>query len=144
MSHGTTVCNVCMHTLCCSCVHVQCRARYLLQCCQVLVHSQSISQGSGSIISNYILFKTVEESTLEFNASSEKNIEHSDVQSQTHFTSSHDILISPCHHSMASITSLHTEESDQSVVQLRSPNHIVYCVHILCLQVSIGREQLLT
>ena len=36
---------------------------YLLQCCQALVHSQSISKGSGSKISNFIPFKTVEEST---------------------------------------------------------------------------------
>ena len=37
---------------------------------------------------------------------------------------------------MASIIRLHSEESDQSVVQLRSPSHIVYCVHILC---SLGQ-----
>ena len=54
-----------MHTLCCLCLHVWCRARYLLQCCQALVHSQSISQDSGSRISNIILFKTVEENTPE-------------------------------------------------------------------------------
>ena len=65
MSHGTTVRNVCMHTLCCLCLHVWCQARYLLQCCQALVHSQSISQGSGSRLSNFIPFKTVEESTPE-------------------------------------------------------------------------------
>ena len=35
----------------------------LPQCCQALVHSQSISQCSGSRISNSIPFKTVKEST---------------------------------------------------------------------------------
>ena len=39
-------------------------SNYLLQCFQVLVHSQSISQGSGSRISNFIPFKTVEEQKL--------------------------------------------------------------------------------
>ena len=39
-------------------------SNYLLQCFQVLVHSQSISQGSGSRISNFIAFKTVEEQKL--------------------------------------------------------------------------------
>ena len=65
MSHGTTVRNICMHTLCCLCLHVWCQARYSLQCCQALVHSQSISQGSGSRISNCIPFKTVVQSTPE-------------------------------------------------------------------------------
>ena len=65
MSHGTTVRNVCMHTLCCLCLHVWSQARYLLQYCQALVHSQSISQGSGSKISDSIPSKTVEESTPE-------------------------------------------------------------------------------
>ena len=40
-------------------------SRYLLQCSQALVHSQSTSQCRGSRISNSISFKTVEESTLE-------------------------------------------------------------------------------
>ena len=65
MSHGTTVHNVCMHTLCCLCLHVWCRARYLLECCQGLVHSQSISQGSGSRISKGIPPKTMEGSIPE-------------------------------------------------------------------------------
>ena len=65
MSHGTTICNVCMHTLCCLCLDVWYQLSYLLQCCQALVHSQSMSQGSGSRIPNCICFKTVEESTLE-------------------------------------------------------------------------------
>ena len=65
MSHGTTVRNVRMHKLCCLWVHVWCQDSYLLQCCQALVHSQSISQGSGSKIFNYILSKTVEERTPE-------------------------------------------------------------------------------
>ena len=38
---------------------------YLLQCCQALVHFQSISQGSGSRVSNSIPSKTVEENTPE-------------------------------------------------------------------------------
>ena len=38
---------------------------YLLQISQALVHSQTISQGSGSRLSNSIPFKTVEESTPE-------------------------------------------------------------------------------
>ena len=38
---------------------------YLLQCFQALVHSQSIGQCRGSRISNFIPFKTVEESTPE-------------------------------------------------------------------------------
>ena len=47
--------------------HVQtsCQDSYLLQCSQALVHSQSISQGSGSRISNSIPSKTVEGSTPE-------------------------------------------------------------------------------
>ena len=36
---------------------------YIPQCCQALVHSQSISQCSGSRISNCFSFKTVKEST---------------------------------------------------------------------------------
>ena len=39
-------------------------SNYLLQCCQALVHSQSISQGNGSRFSNSIPFKTVEEQKL--------------------------------------------------------------------------------
>ena len=74
MSHGTTVHNVCMHTLCCLCLHVCCEARYLLQCCQALVHSQSISQGSGSRNSNFISFKTVEESTPELTENETMNM----------------------------------------------------------------------
>ena len=38
---------------------------YLLQCCQAQVHSQSISQGSASRISNSIPSKTMKESTPE-------------------------------------------------------------------------------
>ena len=38
---------------------------YLLQCFQTLVHSQSISQCKGSRVSNYIKFKTMEESKNE-------------------------------------------------------------------------------
>ena len=38
---------------------------YLLQCCQALVHSQSISQGSGSRSSNSIPPQTVEERNLD-------------------------------------------------------------------------------
>ena len=74
MSHGTTVRNVSMHTLCCLCLHVWCRARYLLQCCQALVHSQSISQGSCSRISNSIPSKTAEESTPELAQNERMNI----------------------------------------------------------------------
>ena len=170
MSHGTTVCNVCMHTLCCLCLHVWCQARYLLQCCQGLVHSQSISQGSGSRISNSIPSKTVEESTPElmqvekikwnplmFNPRpilgpltrkgsvdtwlNENSLTQEEsmivVWSSFHMTmlvtktlyidspgikkSLATVLKSRYHHSMTSITGLHSEESDQSVVQLRSP-----------------------
>ena len=39
-------------------------SNYLLQCFQVLVHSQSISQCSGSRFSNSIHFKTVKEQKL--------------------------------------------------------------------------------
>ena len=77
MSHGTTVRNVCMHTLCCLCLHVWCQARYLLQCCQALVYSQSISQVDGSRMFNSILFKTVEESTLEFNVN--RGMKHTEL-----------------------------------------------------------------
>ena len=74
MSHGTTVRNVCMHTLCCLCLHVWCQARYLLQCCQGLVHSKSISQGSGSRISSSIPSKTAEESTPELTQNETMNM----------------------------------------------------------------------
>ena len=53
-------------TLMTLCLQVSTRPdSYLLQYCQVLVHCQSISQGSGSKISDSITSKIVEESTPE-------------------------------------------------------------------------------